>query len=128
MPCIACMIALYLLFLLPLLISDRPRCYRQLHCCRVRLRRRGQYPDRRASRQAKPLTLSHISPIYLYYSVALGIYCCYVTFLFNCIAYHCHPCYTFRILCSLVTIYNIQQWTLRLVSYRIKKRAVLTLG
>src|SRR3954467_9678533 len=71
------MISLYLLFPPPL-FSDRPRCYRRLHRCRVRLRRRRSYPYRRASRQAEPLPLSHISPICLYLSVALGICCCYV--------------------------------------------------
>src|SRR3954471_13106007 len=66
------MIAVYLLFLPPF-ISGRPRCYRRLHCCRVRLRRRRQYPYHRASRQAVPHHLSLISPIYLYLSIALGI-------------------------------------------------------
>src|ERR1041384_4937748 len=55
------------------------------------LRRRRPYPYRRASRQAEPLPLFLISPTCLYLSVALGICCCYVTFLFKCIAYHCRP-------------------------------------
>src|SRR4051812_30012555 len=76
------MIALYLLFLPPLLLSgsldDRCRC----PC--DRLRRRRSYPlYRRASRQAEPLPLSHISPTVLYLSFALGICCCYVTILFQ---------------------------------------------
>ena len=71
---------------IPPLFSGRPRCYRRLHRCRVRLlRRRPVYPYR-ASRQAVPLHLSHISPICLYLSVALGICYCYVTILFKCIA------------------------------------------
>src|SRR4051812_42025817 len=49
----------------PFLISSRPSFYRRLHHCRVRLRRRRQYPYRRASRQAVPHHLSLISPIYL---------------------------------------------------------------
>src|SRR3954463_8266328 len=97
MPCIACMIALYLLFLPPFIVSGRPRCYRRLHRCRVRLRRRRPYPYRRASRQAEPLPLSHISPTVLYLYVALGICCCYVTILFNCIAYHCRLLFSFLI-------------------------------
>src|SRR4051812_5562488 len=60
-------------------------------------------PDRRASRQAEPLPLSHISPTFLYLSVALGICCCYATFLFKCIACHCrHLLYLSYILCSLL--------------------------
>src|ERR1043165_4373032 len=43
-------------------------------------------PYRRASRQAEPLPLSHISPTCLYLSIALGICCCYVTFLFQCMS------------------------------------------
>src|SRR3954466_11176273 len=104
MPCFFCMIALYLLFPPPF-ISGRPRCYRRLHRCRVRLRPRRQYPDRRASRQAEPLPLSHISPICLYYSVALGICCCYV----NPIQLHSLSLspldYLSVILCSLLNIY-----------------------
>src|SRR3954464_6569878 len=102
MPCIACMIALYLLFLPPLLLSgsldDRCRC----PC--DRLRRRRSYPHyRRASRQAEALPLSHISFTCLYLSVALGVCCCYVTFLFKCIACHCrHLLYLSYILCSLL--------------------------
>ena len=53
-------------------------------------------PYSRATRQAEPLPLSHISPTVLYLSIALGIYCCYVTILFYCIAYHCRPLITFR--------------------------------
>src|SRR3954470_21050345 len=49
------------------------------------------YPYRRASRQAVPHHLSHISPIFLYLSVALGICCCYVSVLIKCIACHSRP-------------------------------------
>src|SRR3954470_23904707 len=75
-------IVLYLLFFPPLLLfgslDDRCRC----PC--DRLRRRRSYPlYRRASRQAEPLPLSHISPTVLYLSVAQGICCCYVTILFQ---------------------------------------------
>src|SRR3954466_15277002 len=76
------MLALYLLFLPPLLLSGSPddRC----RCPCDRLRRRRSYPlYRRATRQAEPLPLSHISPTVLYLSVALGICCCYVTILFQ---------------------------------------------
>ena len=38
----------------PPLFSGRPRCYRRLHRCRVRLRRRRSYPYCRATRQAEP--------------------------------------------------------------------------
>src|SRR4051812_47481043 len=90
------MLALYLLFLPPLLLSgsldDSCRC----PCNRLR-RRRSFPPYRRASRQAEPLPVSLISPTCLYLSVALGICCCYVTFIFNCIAYHCRPLITFPI-------------------------------
>ena len=51
----------------PPLISGRPRCYRWLYRCRPRLRHRRQYHYRRAYRQAVPLHVSLISPIYLYY-------------------------------------------------------------
>src|SRR3954466_851048 len=86
--------ALYLLFLPPLLLSgsldDRCRC----PC--DRRRRRRSYPYCRASRQAEPLPLSHISSTCLYLSVALGICCCYAIFLFKCIACHCrHLLYLF---------------------------------
>src|SRR4051812_11512128 len=89
------MCALYLLFLPPLLLSgsldDRCRCPGD------RLHRRRSYPYCRASRQAEPLPLSLIPPTCIYVSVALGICCCYVTILFNCIAHHCRPLITFLI-------------------------------
>src|SRR3954464_2345033 len=73
----------------PLLLSGSPddRC----RCPCDRLRRRRPYPYYRATRQAEPLLLSHISPTFIYLSVALGICCCYVTFLFKCIACLCRP-------------------------------------
>src|SRR4051812_27807996 len=73
----------------PLLLSGSPddRC----RCPCDRLRRRRPSPYYRATRQAEPLPLSHISPTFLYLSVALGICCCYVTFLFKCIACLCRP-------------------------------------
>src|SRR3954470_10564136 len=86
MPCIDCYCLLCIYCFFPPLFSGRPRCYRRLQRCRVRLRRRRQYHYRRASRQAEPLHLSLISPICVYLSDALGICCCYVTFLFKCIA------------------------------------------
>ena len=67
-------------------------------------------PYRRASRQATPLPLSHISPTCLYLSVALGICCCYVTLLFNCIACHCRHLFTFPIsYADYINIYITQQ-------------------
>src|ERR1043165_2274898 len=89
------MIALYLLFLPPLLLYDSldDRC----RCPCDRLRRRRSYPlYRRASRQAEPLPLSLISPTCLYLSVALVICYCYVTVLFNCIAIIVAPGLPFR--------------------------------
>src|SRR3954468_12207107 len=80
MPCLIAMFALYLLFLPP------------LFCC---LRQTPLLPPTTpllstttspttvplpSSYQAsRAIPLSHISSIYLYYSVALGICCCYVT-------------------------------------------------
>ena len=95
--CIAfvCYVCLVFIVSPPLLLSgsldDRCRC----PCDRLR-RRRSYPPYCRASRQADPLPLSHISPTFLYLSVALGICCCYVTILFNCIAYLCRPLISFR--------------------------------
>src|SRR3954467_5944579 len=92
--CIYCFSPLFYCFGSP---DDHCRC----PC--VRLRRRRPYPYYRATRQAEPLPLSHISPTFLYLSVALGICCCYVTFLFKCIACHCrHLLYLSYILCSLL--------------------------
>src|SRR3954469_19254396 len=85
-----CLLCIYC-FLPPPLFSGRPRCYRRLHRYRVRLLHRRPYPYCRATRQAEPLPLSHISPTFLYLSFALGICCCYVTFLFKCIACLCRP-------------------------------------
>src|SRR3954467_6050282 len=88
-------------FFPPLLLSGSPddRC----RCPCDRLRRRRPYPYYRATRKAEPLPLSHISPTFLYLSVALGICCCYVTFLFKCIAFHCrHLLYLSYILCRLL--------------------------
>src|SRR3954462_8942847 len=68
-------IAVYLLFPPPPLISGRPRCYRRLHRCRVRLLRRRPCPYRRASRQAEPFS----SPDIAYLSVlscTRNCYCC----------------------------------------------------
>src|SRR3954462_3598329 len=101
--CCICMDTMFCIycFFPPLLLSGSPddRC----RCSCDRLRRRRPYPPYyRASRQAEPLPLSHISPTFLYLSVALGI-CCYATFLFKCIACHCrHLLYLSYILCSLL--------------------------
>src|SRR3954471_6962511 len=109
------MIAFYLLFLPPILLSDSldDRC----RCPCVRLLRRRSYPlYRRASRQAEPLPLSHISPAVLYFSVALGICCCYDSVLFQLHSLSLSPLvYLSDILCSLYK-YIIQQWTLRFAS------------
>src|SRR3954463_3744337 len=96
--CMATMFCIYCFFPLSLCGSPDDRC----RCPCVRLLRRRPYPYYRASRQAKPLPLSLISPTCLYLSVALGICCCYVTFLFECIACHCrHLLYLSYILCCL---------------------------
>src|SRR4051812_22721554 len=93
------MLALYLLFLPPLLLSHSPDDRCRCPCDRLCRRRPPYY---RASRQAEPLPLSHISPTCLFLSVALGICCYYVTFLFECIACHCrHLLYLSYILCCL---------------------------
>src|ERR1043165_4093757 len=95
-------IAVNLLFLPPLLLSGSPDDRCRCPCDRLR-HRRPYYPYRRATRQAAPLPLSHISPTCLYLSVALGICCCYVTFLFQFIVCHCrHLLYLSYILCSLL--------------------------
>src|SRR3954468_19468922 len=88
--CIA-IIAVYLLFLPPL-FSDRPRCYRRLHRCRVRLLRRRLYPYRRASRQAEPFSSPDIAYLFRTF-LALGIVtaAATITILFNCIACFCRP-------------------------------------
>src|SRR3954470_8055930 len=106
-----CLLCIYC-FLPPPLFSGRPRCYRRLHRYRVRLLHRRSYPYRRASRQAEPLPLSHISPTVLYLSVALGICCCYDSVLFQLHSLSLSPLvYLSDILCSLYK-YVIQQWTL----------------
>src|SRR3954468_8045486 len=67
----------YLLFLPPLSTDrrcDRCRCF---PLCST-TSSTTVFPYRRATRQAVPHHLCHISPIYLYLSVALGIFCCYV--------------------------------------------------
>src|SRR3954465_2402783 len=87
--CIA-IIIVYLLFLPPLSADrrcDRCRCF---PLCST-TSSTTVYPYRRATRQAVPHHLSHISPICLYLSVALGICCCFVIILFKCIACHCRP-------------------------------------
>src|SRR4051812_48675589 len=101
--CLALFICLLCIYCSPpLLISGRPRCYRRLHRCRVRLRRRRPYSYRRASRQAEPVPLSHISPIVLYLSSALGICCCYDSVLFQLHSLSLSPLdYLSDILCSL---------------------------
>src|SRR3954463_485448 len=104
--CVATMLCIYCFFTPSLSSSPDDRC----RCPCDRLRRRRPYPYYRATRQAEPLPLSHISPICLYLSIALGICCCYVTFLFKCIACHCrHLLYLSYILCSLINIYYILQ-------------------
>src|SRR4051812_32597826 len=87
--CIAIILCIYCFF--PPLSTDR-RC----DCCRCfplcsTTSSTTMYPYRRATRQAVPHPLSHISPICLYLYIALGICCCYVTVLFKCIACHCRP-------------------------------------
>src|SRR3954462_1469563 len=84
-------LALYLLFLPPpsSIDSRYDRCWCFPLCSTTSST--TVYPYRRASRQAVPLHLSHISPICLYLSVALGICCCYVIILFKSIACHCRP-------------------------------------
>ena len=98
--CLTCVVFVLLLcsvFIVysPLSLSgssgDRCRC----PCDRLR-RRRPYSSYYRASRQAEPLPLSHISPTCLFLSVALGICCCYVAYLLKCIACHCrHLLYLF---------------------------------
>src|SRR3954465_1488887 len=108
------MCALYLLFLPPLLLSGSPddRC----RCPCDRLRRRRPYPYYRATKQSEPFPLSHISPIVLYLSVAIGICCCYDSVLFQLHSLSLSPLvYLSDILCSLYK-YIMQQWTLRFVS------------
>src|ERR1041385_7351907 len=61
MSCICLYIIVVYLLFPPPLIFGRPRCYRRLHCCRVRVRRRRPYPYRRASRQAEPFSSLDIS-------------------------------------------------------------------
>ena len=107
-------IAVYLLFppLLPIVdttAAGATPLVRLLH-------QRRPYPYRRASRQAVPLHLSLISPIYLYYSVALGICCCYVIILFNCIACDCRPLITFPLSYAALCIYYNLQLALHFVS------------
>src|SRR3954466_2351049 len=56
---------------------------------------------------SRAIPLSHISPTYLYLSVALGICCCYVTFLFQMHSLSLSPLdYLSDILCSLINIYK----------------------
>src|SRR3954469_21058531 len=109
------MIALYLLFLPPLLLFGSPadRC----RCPCDRLRRRRSYPPLPSSFQAsRAIPLSHISPTALYLSVALGICCCYDSVLFQLHSLSLSPLvYLSDILCSL-NKYIMQQWTLRFVS------------
>ena len=92
-----------------------PRYYRRWRCC-VRLLRRRPYPYYRATRKAEPLPLSLISSTFLYLSVALGICCCYVTFLFKCIACLCRPLMYLSFILLQPNIYYIQQLALRFVS------------
>src|SRR3954469_11011794 len=107
MPCIVCMIALYLLFPPPLILRLTPL-----------LPPTTPLPSTTTSPMTVPLLssfqasraipLSHISPTYLYLSVALGI-CCYVTFLFQMHRLSLLPLdYLSDILCSLINIYYIQ--------------------
>src|SRR3954469_26062373 len=61
-------------------------------------------------KQSHSPLLSHISPTYLYLSVALGICCCYVTFLFQMHSLSLSPLdYLSDTLCSLIYINIVQQ-------------------
>src|SRR4051812_90587 len=106
--CIAfvCYACLYLLFLPPLLLSGSPdeRC----RCPCDRLRRRRPYPYYRATRQAEPFPSPTYRLLVYTLSAALGICCCYVTFLFKCIACHCrHLLYLFLYPIAAYIIYII---------------------
>src|SRR3954471_1219575 len=95
MPCIVCMIALYLLFLPPFYSPVDPAA--TAHYTAAAL---DYVVDDSTPTVELPGKQSHFpSPSYrlscLYLSVALGICCYYATFLFNCIACLCRPCYTF---------------------------------
>src|SRR3954471_7411491 len=59
-----CISLLCIYCFLPLLIFGRPRCYRRLHRCRVRLLRRRSYPYRRACRQAEPFSSPDIAYLF----------------------------------------------------------------
>ena len=63
-----------------------------------------------------PLHLSQVSPIFLYLSIALGICCCYVAYLFNSIACLLSPFDVPFLYPMQPIIYYIQQLALRLVS------------
>src|SRR4051794_2921782 len=83
--------ALYLLFL-PLLFSDRPRCYRRLHRCQVRLLRRRPHPYRRATRQAEPFSSLDIAYLFrTFLALCIVTATAMITILFNCIACFCRP-------------------------------------
>src|SRR4051812_35749556 len=116
MPCIACMIALYLLFLPPLLSPVDPAATADYTATEY-----DYVVDDRTPTVELPGKQSHFpSPTYrlLFYiiSVALGICCCYVTVLFQLHSLSLSPLvYLTDILCSLYK-YIIHQWTLRFVS------------
>src|ERR1041384_6196964 len=70
-----CILLLCIHCFLPPLIFGRPRCYRRLHRCRVRLLRRRPYHYRRASRQAEPFSspdIAYLSAL----SCTRHCYCC----------------------------------------------------
>src|SRR3954464_13878327 len=116
MPCIACMIALYLLFL-PLLLSPvDPAATADYTAAEY-----DYVVDDRTPTVELPGKQSHFpSPTYAlpFYtlSVALGICCCYDSVLFHLHSFSLSPLvYLSDILCSLYK-YIIQQRTLRFVS------------
>src|SRR3954466_13586730 len=116
MPCIACMIALYLLFPPPLLSSVDPAATADYTATEYEY-----FTNDRTPTVELPDKQSHFpSPTYrlLFYilSVALGICCCYDSVLFQLHSLSLSPLdYLSDILCSLYK-YIIQQWTLRFAS------------
>src|SRR4051812_37494781 len=98
------MLALYLLFLPPLLLSGSPDDRCRCPCVRL-LRGRPCTPTVELPGKQCPVTSpSYRLPVFTCL-FALGISCCYVTILFNCIAYHCRPLITFSISYAALTIY-----------------------
>src|ERR1043165_9442244 len=105
MPCIVCMIALYLLFPPPLLSSVDPAATADYTAATYDYVVDDSTPTVELPGKKCPFTSPSYRLSVYTLSIALGICCCYVAYLFNCITCFCCPLIYLSLSYAAVYIY-----------------------